>query len=61
MKITERFFEIVDEVGKIPVAGIDDLAGTIAELQARGYTAYLDPSTDYLCVGKTSSPKEEGV
>ena len=50
MKITERFFEIIEELGKIPVAGIDDLAGTIAELQARGYTAYLDPSTDYLCV-----------
>ena len=55
MKITERFLEIVEGVGKVPVAGIDDLAGTIAELQARGYTAYLDPSTDYLCVEKTST------
>ena len=61
MKITKRLLEIIEELGKVPVAGIDDLAGTIAELQARGYTAYLDPSTDYLCVGKTSSPKEEGV
>jgi H2-forming N5,N10-methylenetetrahydromethanopterin dehydrogenase-like enzyme len=47
-----RLIEIAEELGKVPVSSISDLATTIADLKELGYTAYLDASTDYLIIEK---------
>lgn len=47
-----RLLEIAEETGEVPVATIDNLTETIAELKQLGYIAYLDASTDYLIVEK---------
>jgi hypothetical protein len=47
-----RLLEIAEETGEVPVSSIGNLTETITDLAKLGYTAYLDPSTDFLIVEK---------
>lgn len=49
---TQRELEQIEELGKIPVSTIEDLAEFKAELKEAGFISYLDPSTDYLIIEK---------
>jgi hypothetical protein len=48
----EGLLEIAEETGRVPVSAIDNLTEAVADLKQLGYTAYLDPSTDFLIVEK---------
>lgn len=50
--LNKRTLEIIEETGKLPVSGIEDLGTFQAELKAAGYTSSIDASTDYLIVEK---------
>ena len=50
--VTQGTLEIIEELGKLPLFTIDDLAGFQKELREMGYISYLDPSTDWLIVEK---------
>ena len=48
--LTERMMEIIEETGKLRMQDIENVAELQAELEAAGYTSYVDASTDYLIV-----------
>lgn len=50
--LNQRTLEIIEELGKIPVSTIDNLAELQVELKDAGYISYLDSTTDYLVVEK---------
>ena len=50
MNNINRLLEYVEELGKIPMATIEDVAGTIKILNGHGYTCHLSPDTNYLIV-----------
>lgn len=49
-QITATMMEIIEEIGKISMETIENVAGLQAELKKEGYISYLDASTDYLIV-----------
>ena len=50
--LNERTLEIIEELGKLPIEGIEAVGELQEELKASGYISYLDASTDYLIVEK---------
>jgi len=48
--LNQKTLEIIEEIGKIPVETIENVAEFQAELKEAGFISYLDSSTDYLIV-----------
>lgn len=51
--ITERMMEIIEEIGKLRMENIENLAELQKELKNVGYISYVDQSTDYLIIEKS--------
>ena len=50
--LNQRTLEIIEELGRISMETIENVAEFQAELKAAGYISYLDASTDYLVIEK---------
>jgi hypothetical protein len=50
--LNERMMEIIEELGKLRMEDIENVAELQAELKKAGYISYVDASTDYLIVEK---------
>jgi hypothetical protein len=50
--VNERTIEIVEELGKLEMASIDNLEGTMNELEEMGFNCEISSCTDYLLCKK---------
>jgi hypothetical protein len=50
--LNNRMMEIIEEIGKLRMQDIENIAELQEELKKAGYNSYIDSSTDYLIVKK---------
>ena len=53
--VNEKTLEIISEVGKLEMMSIDNVQGTMDELNKLGYESFVDESTDCLICNKRES------
>jgi hypothetical protein len=50
--VTEGTLEVISEAGRLEMMNVDNVQGTIDELDKLGYDCFVDESTDYLVCTK---------